>query len=413
MYFDVLGTWFRGLLAIALIAAAALLVKEWLDELPTSTHARDPVTGTETVRALDTLSERLAAWSPRPNRSTGLLVGGALLLALALGGRIVSPRLWRRSGRRPAPGSGRTHRLKTRHGYELEIESHGPEEAPPLVFVHGVGSDRTQWLEAVEDLSPTFRVHTFDLLGHGASDRVAGAAHSVEASAEDLDDVLRWVEAAGTIVIGHSMGGMIAMSWYRRFEKHHARAAGLVLVHTTPQNPFETLAPVAFHRAAWRFVHRPLLHLTIPLAPVVAGMNRLAFANGSSHWSNDWEVFHGSETREQLDRAARLQASMDPAAVARFTLSMTRFDARESLGRIDLPTQVIAADGDRTTVPEASRRVAAGIRGAHLLVLEDARHLGFMERRMRFAEAIARFHEETLASGQGQRMGGVRATARN
>ena len=400
MSINMLGIWIRGLVAVALLVAGGLLVREWVAELPRESVARDG-SGVEVRRPLLTFTDRLAAWHPAPDRSTGLLAAGALLLIFCVGGRLVSPWAWRRSGVRTArsrPGP-RVQRLKTRHGYELHVEIHGPATAPALVLVHGLSCNRTQWRELIEDLGDRFRIIAFDLLGHGRSDHVGSAEHTLEAAASDLDDVMALAGPEPALLAGHSMGGMVALTWCLAHATTRARLAGLILVHTTAHNPFEVMAPVPLHRMLQKPLHEPVLRFTPGVSLLVRFMNLLGYMNGITHWSNARAMFGGSESRGQLERTARFHLGMDPGAVARFALAMTRFEVRSMLPQCDVPTLVVEADHDRVTVPDASHDLFVRLPNAELLVLEKTRHMGFMERRREFAYAIEELYENGANAG--------------
>ena len=391
MAINFLGTWIRALISVLLLAAGIWLVHEFFHELPTRSTTYDALTSARTERPLVTTQERLAAWKPSIKRPGGLLLSGMLALVLALGGgRMISPWLWRRGPASHAePTPRRVHRLATRNGYSLHVEEHGGEHLPPLILIHGSGSDRTQWREAVEDLSHRYRIYAYDLLGHGRSDHVSSAEHTIDASARDLDDVVTLAGLEGLVVAGHSMGGMIAMKWCALHPARARQIAALAIVHSTPQNPFTTMDPVALNVALQKPVHEPLLRMTIALSALTRVALVMEYFNGMSHWRNDMTLFGGTETREQLERTARINARMDPGAVARFALSMARFDVRKALPKFTVPTWVIAAAQDGTTRPDASRTIASLIPGAHLVMLPRTKHMGFMERRAEFAREMA------------------------
>jgi pimeloyl-ACP methyl ester carboxylesterase len=391
MFINPIATWMLGLLSVGLIAAAALLTRAWVDALPRTVRTFDTATGLEIIHPIHAFAERFAAWDPGGDRATALLALAALAAFLALFGRLASPWLWRRTGRwtRLEHHTG-TRRLRTRQGHALHVEIDGPPGAPALVLVHGVGADRRQWREAVEDLSDFFRVHTFDLAGHGRSDGGARDAHTIGSAARDLDEVVALTESDHVVVAGHSMGGMIALEWCALHTAQRHRLAGLVIVTAPTHDPFDTMAPAWLHRALRKPVHEPLLRLMSWLSPLVRLTNALAYLNGGTHWLNAWTLFSGGETREQLDRSARMHARMNPRAISRYVRSMIAADVRPALDRIDVPTIVVAADRDGVTVPASSHPVALHVPGAELVSLRNARHLGYAEQRLKFAEAVLR-----------------------
>ncbi len=401
MFLTALTTWIRGFLALAILVGAALLIREWVEELP-----RFAVVAGQATPQARTLSfgERVVAWSRDPDASTAPLVGAGLLLLLAFGGRALTPRVWKRQEPVPIVIPDRTERLETWNGRALHVVTFGRDDAPPVVLVHGLGSDHTQWYEAIQDLSGTHRVIAYDLFGHGRSVHRRDGDHSLEAMARDLDGVLDWAGDRKATVVGHSMGGMIALTWCRGNEaKAHDRLAGLVLAHTSARNPFEAMAPVPLHRNLQDSLHVPLLRASRAVAPLVRLMNKLAYWNGSIHWENEFSQFAGRETREQLDRSARIAAGLDPATQASCAIALTRHDTVGTLSSIDVPTLVVAGDRDGVIVPDAGREIARLIPGAHLLVLEPARHMGFMEQRDAFADGVhkaARTHAEERVAGK-------------
>ena len=147
----------------------------------------------------------------------------------------------------------------------------------------------------------------------------------------------------------------------------------------------------------------PLMYLTIALSPLVWLMNWLSYLNGSAHLSTKQSSFGGTETWEQIDFFTRFQPEASPAVMARGMLGMMRYDATQTLARISVPTLVVAGDRDSVTKPEASERIRSGIRGARLITLAPAKHLGLIEHHTRYAEAVREF----AYAAQAQRGGGA------
>ena len=387
MPFSIVTTWLRGLFSLAILVVGVWLVKESLDD-------RSPPEDVPLQAAESNDVDLLP------------LLGGGLLLLLAVGGRVVSPRLWKRGGGTPAVHSDRTRTVETRRGSRLHVRHFGPETATPVVLVHGLGSDHTGWLEAIETLSRSFHVVAYDLPGHGCSPRNRVAERAIENMADDLIDVLKTLGGRKAVVMGHSMGGMIALTSCRRGSDVRDRLAGLVLVHTSPVNPFETMAPVPLHRKLQKPVHEPLLRVSAALAPVVRLLNQLAYWNGSIHWDLELQLFTGRETREQLDRMARVARRVDPAAQAHCALALTRYHAPSSLPSLEVPTLVVTGTRDHVTVPEAGETIAEELPKAEILELDPARHMGYMEWHEPFVTAVHRFIEEATSARETARKPG-------
>ncbi len=83
----------------------------------------------------------------------------------------------------------------------------------PVVFVHSLAGNRTQWNEQIEHLRGTRRVIAFDLRGHGESDKPADADYSVAGVAEDIGAVVDHFELGRFVLVAHSFGGGVAAAY--------------------------------------------------------------------------------------------------------------------------------------------------------------------------------------------------------
>lgn len=124
--------------------------------------------------------------------------------------------------------------LHTLHvnGIRMAYRTWGEPDAPPLVLLHGRGSDGADWLPVVPALAATHRVYAPDLRGHGASDRPG--EYAFEAM---RDDVVAFLDALGpepVVLAGHSMGAVVA---YLVAAERSSRLTALVLEEPVPPDP--------------------------------------------------------------------------------------------------------------------------------------------------------------------------------
>src|SRR5256885_10000800 len=98
----------------------------------------------------------------------------------------------------------------------------------PVVLLHGYPFNRSLWTEQVSALSNSYRVMTPDLRGLGESDASAGAA-TMNRMAEDVAVLLDRLEISRAVVGGLSMGGYVALAFYKQFP---SRVRNLVLADT-------------------------------------------------------------------------------------------------------------------------------------------------------------------------------------
>ena len=194
------------------------------------------------------------------------------------------------------------------------------------------------------------------------------------------------------ILLGHSIGGMITLTFCRLFPSAlGSRVVGLVLTHTTPTNPVRTTSGAAFYTAIEKPVLTPLMYLTIALSPLVWVMNWLSYLNGSAHLMNKLSSFGGTETWEDIDFATKFQPQASPAVLARGMLGMMRYDATKTLAAISVPTLVVAGTGTRRRSQRPANTSAPAFPGQVLITLTPAKHLGLIEHHTRYAEVVGEF----------------------
>ena len=103
--------------------------------------------------------------------------------------------------------------VRSRDGTRLSVTVRGPGAAPAVVLVHGLGLSAGSWEQVAARLEGSHRVVTYDLRGHGASERSTTGDYGIEAHAADLDAVLTATvdPAEPAVLVGHSLGGQIIL----------------------------------------------------------------------------------------------------------------------------------------------------------------------------------------------------------
>lgn len=136
----------------------------------------------------------------------------------------------------PPPHQRRTPRLRSVHDAELRLRHrvvHGYRrayrmagEGPALVLIHGIGDSSATWADLIPDLARSHTVIAPDLLGHGDSDKPR-ADYSVAAYANGVRDLLTTLDIESATLVGHSLGGGVAMQFAYQFPERTER---LILV---------------------------------------------------------------------------------------------------------------------------------------------------------------------------------------
>lgn len=232
-------------------------------------------------------------------------------------------------------------------------------QGPTVVLAHGYTVTLAEWNAVWDALqSSGFRVIAFDQRGHGGSTLGTEGIGSAP-MAGDLAAVLEHFDVRDAVLVGHSMGGFVAIRALLDHPELQQRLRGLVL--------FATWAGRVLDGAPQNKVQIPLLEHGI--------LQRLI----------------QNKTVAVLFGAAQCGTRPSPAMVRVFTegfaqhvdqhgphLDIVRAFSREDryprLGEIGVPTVVMVGAADRTTPPNHSRRMADGIPGARLVTIPGAGH---------------------------------------
>jgi pimeloyl-ACP methyl ester carboxylesterase len=117
-----------------------------------------------------------------------------------------------------------TRETRVVHGHRLAFVRAG--SGPPLLLLHGIANTAQTWAGVLERLAATHTVIAPDLLGHGSSDKPRGD-YSVAGYANGMRDLLSVLDIEQATVVGHSLGGGIALQFAYQFPERIER---LVLV---------------------------------------------------------------------------------------------------------------------------------------------------------------------------------------
>lgn len=258
-------------------------------------------------------------------------------------------------------------------GCNLFYEIRG--EGPPVVFIQGVGLHGRGWSPQIDALSARYRCLSFDNRGMAASQPV-GEAPSIALMAEDVIALLDAEKIERAHLVGHSMGGLIAVATAL---DHRQRVRSLALLNTLARGADST-SP-----------RREMLAVGLRTMVGTRRMRRLAFL----------ELIMPEAALEGRDRdalAAELElifghdlGDRPPIAMAQLN-ALSRYDATPRLAELaGLPTLVITARHDVVTPPASGRALAAGIPGARHVSIEDAAH-GFPIQQVARANALLSEH---------------------
>ncbi|MBU9319866.1 alpha/beta fold hydrolase [Burkholderia gladioli] len=232
-----------------------------------------------------------------------------------------------------------------RLAYRLQGE--GPRE---LVCIHGVGSYLEAWQGAINALGGGFRVLSFDLRGHGRSERVKGR-YEID---DFVGDVLALADHAGFArfdLAGFSLGGLIAQ---RLALTHPARLRRLVLLATVAGRTAEERARVAER-----------------LAALQAGERGAHYDASLSRWlTEDFQARRPA----LVDELRRRNAQNDPDCYAAAYRVLAQTDFGGLIDQIAMPTLIATGECDAGSNPRMARYMHERIPDSRLAILPNLRH---------------------------------------
>jgi pimeloyl-ACP methyl ester carboxylesterase len=112
--------------------------------------------------------------------------------------------------------------IRVVHGHRRAFIRAG--DGPPLLLLHGIGNNCQTWAGVIDRLAESHTVIAPDLLGHGASDKPRGD-YSIAAYANGMRDLLTVLDMERATVVGHSLGGGIALQFAYQFPERCQRLA--------------------------------------------------------------------------------------------------------------------------------------------------------------------------------------------
>ncbi|NLT05357.1 MAG: alpha/beta hydrolase [Solirubrobacterales bacterium] len=273
---------------------------------------------------------------------------------------------------------------ETLHGKRVAYRRAG--SGPTIVLIHGITNSGRSWEPAMRLLARDFDVIAPDLPGHGDSDRQRGD-HSLGGHACVLRDLLHVLEVERATVVGHSLGGGIAMQFSYQFPEMVER---LVLVGSGGLG--REVSPL-IRGAALPLAEQVLPLLTArPLIEAGAAVAALLGRVGLKPGADLAEISRGVASLGDAERRAafvRTVRSVISPLGQRVTASDRLYLAEA--------TPVLIVWGDRDPIIPVEHGLAAHAELPHsrLEVFEGAGHFPQLDDPVRFAELIERFVETT------------------
>ena len=233
----------------------------------------------------------------------------------------------------------------------------GPNTSPVVVLIHGLGLNKDCWQWMIPDLTDSYRVLSYDLYGHGGSNDPV-TEPSLSLFSKQLRDLLDYCKIQEAVIIGFSLGGMIA----RRFvQDAPQKSQGMVILHS-PHRRSKAAQAAILKRVDQARTMGPQSTVEAALERWFTDPFRKAnpnLMNKIRQWvmANRKEVYH--TIYKVLATGIDEIVKPNPALIC--------------------PSLVITGDQDFGNGPEMAFAIAAEIPGAKALVLPALRHMALAE----------------------------------
>lgn len=242
------------------------------------------------------------------------------------------------------------------------VASAGSGNATPILFLHGVGSDKSVWRPQLELFGASRPAYAFDYPGYGESDPMDGAGR---------DDFARAILAAmeslaidRAHVCGLSLGGVVAIAMSALAPE---RCASFVLADSFALHP-----------------EGQEIHDRSVEASRTVGMRALAQARAGA-------LLGSAATAAMRDEVIETMSRIEPSAYRQGAAAVWLADQRDRAAAIRAPTLVLVGEEDRITPPALSEELARLVGESKLVKLPRAGHLANLEQPAAFNRAVAQF----------------------
>jgi len=245
----------------------------------------------------------------------------------------------------------------------------GPENAPVIALIHGLGLNRHIWQQHELMLAQEYRVLNYDLYGHGDSARLPSKA-SLTLFSEQLLELLDAVAIDCCVLVGFSLGGMIN----RRFSLDHADRVSALVILDSPHERGLDAQKLVEQRAADTASGGPGANLDTTI----------------ERWFTPSYRSDHPQVIQQV-RAWVMANDDDSYAQSRQVLAEGVVELIRPPIRIKKPALVMTCQNDSGSTVAMTHAIASEIVGAETIIVPGLQHMGLLESPGLFTEPILQF----------------------
>ena len=270
------------------------------------------------------------------------------------------------------------------HGHRVTFAIAG--QGPPVVLIHGVAGRAAQWGPIISSLAQSHTVIAPDLIGHGDSAKPRGD-YSLGAHASGIRDLLIGLSITRASIIGHSLGGGIAMQFAYQFPE---RCERLVLVSSgglgDEVHPLLRAATLPGSEFVLPLLAHPRTVNAAMLLPRALGRLGLRTGPDLTEIAHGYQSLSNAEARNAFIHTVR--AVIDPTG--------QRVNASDRLYLTShMPSMIIWGRRDRIIPVEHAHAAHQGMPGSRLEIFDEAGHFPHLNDPLRFTAVLTDFLDHT------------------
>lgn len=228
----------------------------------------------------------------------------------------------------------------------------------PIVLVHGAGGSSKIWSEQLSIFASQYNSWAMDLPGHGKSE--GSLLSNIIDMAEFIDDYRRALCLEKFVLVGHSMGGAIALEFALQYPE---KLSGLILMAT----------------GARLKVSREILG---------------ALSAGQQPFKDVNHLYGSSTSDNKREEAMREMNEISPTVYSADFEACNKFDSALSVARIKVPCLILVGDEDVMTPVKYSQFLSNNLDNSQLRIIKGAGHMCMLEKPTEVTEEIEKFIDE-------------------
>ena len=240
-------------------------------------------------------------------------------------------------------------------------------EGPGLFLIHGIGAARDAWRFIIPKLSKYFTVITYDLRGHGKS-LLTKKNFNFEDLIEDLESIRKKTNIEKAHFVGHSLGGMIAPAYAKKFPDN---TISLGLLSTVAARSAEDKKKVlnVINKMETEGIQKILLTLT-------------------NRWFTDYFI---KKNPSIVDRRIKQVIHTNPEVFLKVFKIYAETEMISWLKDITKPSLVMTGEDDLGCSPIHNKKICSELNNSKLVILPNVKHSILLEKPDETANNILKF----------------------